>query len=229
MEQFKRKLIMQLNFLAVGVIGLIFVFIFGLTHESAPSAIGHFIEGVQTGILLVAAGALAVFIHRTLIAIKNPDKLKKLYISETDERILLIRQKSGSVGMNIVMYGLTIGAFIVGNFNDIVFFTLLGVCLFVGLVRVFLSYIIVQKSNRKGKWIMRNSKPHLLLGTGLALLGIMRLIGYYVEIPSVLQYVLMLSAITFILWGVIMFARSPKMRNSRLRHWKLRLIGREPK
>jgi len=137
MEQFKRKLIMQLNFLVAGVIGLIFVFIFGLTHESAPSAIGHFIEGVQTGILLAATGVLAAFIHRTLIAIKNSDKLKKLYISETDERILLIRQKSGSVGMNIVMYGLTIGAFIAGNFNDIVFFTLLGACLFVGLVRGF--------------------------------------------------------------------------------------------
>jgi len=76
---------------------------------------------------------------------------------------------------------------------------------------------------------MRNSKPHLLLGIGLSLLGIVRLIGYYVDIPSVLQYVLMLSAIAFILWDVILFARSPKMRNSRLRRWKLRLIGREPK
>ena len=137
MEQFKKKLIVQQCYLTIGLIGLIAVFLFSLNHESMPSAVGHFIGGFQTGISIALAGAFLFLSYRTLAAIKNSDKLRKLYISETDERVLLIRQKSGSAGMNIVMYGLTIGAFIAGNFNDTVFFTLLGACLFVGLVRGF--------------------------------------------------------------------------------------------
>jgi len=137
MEQFKKKLIVQQRYLSFGLLGLIAVFVFSLHHESAPSAIGHFIGGFQTGISITLAGAFLFLLYRTLAAIKDSDKLRKLYIFETDERILLIRQKSGSAGMNIVMYGLIIGAFIAGNFNDIVCLTLLGACIFVGLVRGF--------------------------------------------------------------------------------------------
>jgi len=137
MEPFKKRLIVQQCYLAMGVIGLIAVFIFSLNHANAPSPIWHFIEGFQTGISITLIGIFVFFSCRTFTAIKNPDKLRKLYIAETDERVLLIRQKSGSAGMNIVMYGLVIGAFIAGNFNYIVFFTLLGACLFVGLVRGF--------------------------------------------------------------------------------------------
>ena len=118
MEQFKKKLIVQQRYLTIGLIGLVAVFLFSLSHESSPSAIRHFIEGFQMGISITLAGAFLFLSYRTLAAIGNSDKLKKLYISETDERVLLIRQKSGSAGMNIIMYGLTIGAFIAGNFND---------------------------------------------------------------------------------------------------------------
>jgi len=137
MEQFKRKLIVQQRYLATGFIVLIIVFLFRLNHQRTPSDIGHFIDGFQTGVSIALAGVFLFFFYRTLAAIRNVDKLRKLYISETDERILLIRQKSGSAGMNMVMYGLTIGAFIAGNFNDTVCLTLLGACLFVGLVRGF--------------------------------------------------------------------------------------------
>jgi len=75
---------------------------------------------------------------------------------------------------------------------------------------------------------MRNSKPNFPLGIGLVLQGVTHIISRYMDIPSILYYVLMLFAITLMLWGVIVIARSPKMRNSRLRHWKLRLIGRNP-
>ena len=137
MEQFQKKLMIQQAHLVLGLIGLIAVFVFTLMHESAPSPTGHFIAGFQSGISFALALLFLLSIYRTFVAMKNPDKLKKLYISETDERVLLIRQKAGSAGMNIVMYGFIIAAFIAGNFNEIVFFTLLAACLFVGLVRGF--------------------------------------------------------------------------------------------
>jgi len=75
---------------------------------------------------------------------------------------------------------------------------------------------------------MRNSKANFPLGMGLVIQGVTHVIRRFVDIPAVLHYALMLSAIALILWGVIIIARSPKMKNSRLRHWKLRLIGRDP-
>ena len=48
------------------------------------------------------------------------------------------------------------------------------------------------------------------------------------NLPNILYYGLMLPAIALELWGAIILARSPEMKNSRLRRWKLRLIGKEP-
>jgi len=137
MEQFQKKLMIQQGFLGVGLLGLIAVFVFTLMHESAATPTGHFIAGFRSGISFALLLLFLLSIYRTAAAMKNPDKLRKLYVFETDERVLLIRQKAGSAGMNIVMYGFIIAAFIAGNFSEPVFFTLLGACLFVGLVRGF--------------------------------------------------------------------------------------------
>jgi len=75
---------------------------------------------------------------------------------------------------------------------------------------------------------MRNSKRNLPLGIGLILQGATHIIGRYVDISNALYFALMLSAIALMLWGVIIIARSPRMQHSRLRRWKLRLIGKEP-
>ena len=75
---------------------------------------------------------------------------------------------------------------------------------------------------------MKNAKRTLPLGIGLILQGVTRILDRYVDIPNALWYVLMLSAIALIMWGIILIARSPKMKNSRLRQWKLQLIGRSP-
>jgi len=74
---------------------------------------------------------------------------------------------------------------------------------------------------------MKNSKPTLILGIGLILQAVARGIGHYVDIPSALQYAMMLSAVALMMWGIIKIARSPKMKNSRLRRWKLRLISKK--
>jgi len=73
---------------------------------------------------------------------------------------------------------------------------------------------------------MKCSKAHLLLGAGLLLQGVTRLVGYYVDIPHMLHIALNLIAIAFVIWAMVIIARSPEMKNSRLRQWKLRLIGR---
>ena len=90
--------------------------------------------------LICAFIFIVVFrIHKYSAALRNDEKLKKMYIAETDERTLLILQKSGSIGMNVSMVGLTIGASISAYFNVTVFFALLGACLFISVIRGFLK------------------------------------------------------------------------------------------
>jgi len=88
--------------------------------------------GIVCGFMITAI----FYIYRNVKALKDDEKLKKLYIAETDERNLLILQKSGSVGLNVITIGLLIGASVSIYFNEMVFFTLLGACLFVSLVRL---------------------------------------------------------------------------------------------
>ena len=137
MDAFKKKLAARQWWLAVGVLGLIAAFVLTFNLEAASvCGLQSFIAGFQTGFTIVIGILLLVILAKTRIAIRNPEQLKKAYIAETDERSLMIRQKAGSAVMNIIMYGLSVGALVAGNFNETVFVTLLAACLFVGLVGV---------------------------------------------------------------------------------------------
>jgi len=76
---------------------------------------------------------------------------------------------------------------------------------------------------------MRVSKSNWQLGTGALLYAATLITAHFVEIPNALYHGFILVAITLELWGIIKIARSPAMKNSRLRRWKLRLVGRTPK
>lgn len=142
MDEFKKRMQGRQLLLIGGLLGACTAVMFSRNYEKAPSAsefLHGFTEGFQVGIIIALFGFLTFFFFRNILAMRNPERLKRLYISETDERKLLIMQKSGSSGMNIVMYGLAVGTAVAGNFNDTVFFTLLGACLFVTSVRGFLK------------------------------------------------------------------------------------------
>lgn len=70
-------------------------------------------------------------------------------------------------------------------------------------------------------------KPNLILGAGLLLSSAAYLAGHYTSITHGLLFALFALALGLEIWGVILFAQSPIMRNSKLRQWKLRLIVKE--
>ena len=85
----------------------------------------------------VASEAIAiVFMAKYVAALKSEEKLKKLYIKETDERRIAIRTQAGRTGLCIVFGTLIIAVLISGYFSKTVFFTLLGVSLFTSLVMI---------------------------------------------------------------------------------------------
>jgi len=140
MDEFKKKLVSRqiLFFVGLIVLGAAFLFSeqFGTDATASPD-LADFISGVQAGCAAALLVVMVVFIVKYFMAMQSPDKLKSLYISETDERKLFIQQKTGGIGMNIIGYGLIAGTVISGNLNDIVFFTLLGTTFFVAVVRSF--------------------------------------------------------------------------------------------
>jgi hypothetical protein len=58
---------------------------------------------------------------------------------------MFIKQKSGVTGINIITFGLIVGAVILGNINDSMFLALLGACLFTSLVRAALKIYYMGK------------------------------------------------------------------------------------
>ena len=76
---------------------------------------------------------------------------------------------------------------------------------------------------------MRKLKPNIPLCMGLLLFMAINFARIYTDIRSILLLAIAIIAFALEIWGIILFARSPEMKNSKLRRWKLRLIGKEPK
>jgi len=142
MEEFRKTLQRRQTYLSLGLLFAAVVILLGrgLARIQSNSVFApEIVSGFHTGL---ATAFTAVLLFRTVrirMMSKNPEQMKKLYIAETDERTLLIKQKSGSVGMNFVLYGLLVGACVAGYFEIIAFFTLLCATVFVALVRLSLK------------------------------------------------------------------------------------------
>lgn len=76
---------------------------------------------------------------------------------------------------------------------------------------------------------MKKFKPNVPLTVGLLLFTFTQIITRLISVPDIPCYALMLVAVSFEIWGILLATRSPEFKNSKLRQWKLRLIGKEPK
>jgi len=148
MEDFKKKLIHRQILIGAGLLFACFAFIFSSRFEKEETAseyIRSFIDGFQAGLAACIFVFLIFSAVKYFIAINKPDKLKNIYIFETDERRLFIKQKTGNTGLNIVIYGLAVGTVVAGRLNDTVFFSLLGACFFAALVRAAMKLYFHKK------------------------------------------------------------------------------------
>jgi uncharacterized membrane protein len=141
MDNFRKKIVDRVLLLAAGIVitigAVICLGINGIFDYSS----GH-LENVVSNLHLILFAILVAilffYITKNIRAIRNPDHLNKLRIDEADERNLFIKQKTGSIGMNIVLFGLTIATIVIGKRNPQAFFALLSALIFVIAVRLFL-------------------------------------------------------------------------------------------
>jgi hypothetical protein len=104
------------------------------------------IEGVSgrtlefgVGLMLGAEAVVIYLLFKYGRAMRDETKMRSLYISETDERNLLIRTKTGGLAIDVIMCVLVCAVPIAGILNEVVFFTLVATLVFVALLKATLK------------------------------------------------------------------------------------------
>lgn len=115
----------------------VFVFVFlaagyliGKHYHLSDSNIA-FTSGFFVGVQAV----MIYFMYQYIAALKNEEKLKALYIAETDERNKYIAAQIGGTGIDIILCGLALAMVVSGFLNRTVFLSLLAALLFCALVK----------------------------------------------------------------------------------------------
>lgn len=134
----KRLALMSLcNILAFAFIVL--TGIYGNMTVGGSENIAEMIRGFQVGVFSSLQLMIGIYIIKYIKALRIGDELNKLYIEEKDERTKFIKDKIGGVGFNFCLGVIATATVISGFFHQIVFATLLGVLIFIVLVKAFLK------------------------------------------------------------------------------------------
>jgi len=133
MENFRKQAKKTLKFyIAVLSAAIVLWVVFSVVEAvGGKNNSSNFGSGFCAGVI----GFIAVNILRYSTALKNDDKLKKLYIAATDERKKLICEKSDSSSFKAIICIIVFSAMAASFYSDTVFYTLIGVMLTVIFVK----------------------------------------------------------------------------------------------
>ena len=143
MEEYRKVIKKKIGLMAAfNVLAAAFITLI-VTSENMTARINEpisdFIHGFQLSIFIFLQFVMIMYITKYGKSLKNEDKLKKLYIKEHDERTTLIRNRIGGIGFNFSLGIIATAAIMAGFFNQMVFVTLLGVLIFMSLIKGFLK------------------------------------------------------------------------------------------
>lgn len=146
-EVFKKRVKIRIIYSCLLVIPGIILAIMGLTLGVTAEHSGSFINGYLCGVGFGFIGAGVATAIKTSLIYKNPDKLKALYIRETDERSIYIGNRAVVAAFYTVVALLFIASVVIGfiNISSVVFLTLFTVM--VGMVLIAVIYYSI--FNRK--------------------------------------------------------------------------------
>ena len=149
-SKIKKRIIINIIILVfiLMIYGLLLIFRVSLIEMTGIKLDEHwdsFNQGFCFGIVCAIIGVVLGTVIKYMNAIKKEEKLRKLYIKETDERIKIIEEKIGSVGFNICIFGMLITAVISSFINTTIFLTLLGCAFFFVIIKLILKIYYVKK------------------------------------------------------------------------------------
>lgn len=147
MEQYKERLRKRVEVLSILIIACSTIMLVLYRFIFPDITLSPMVEGFQIGIFLAIEIALIFRVGKYRRAIKNQEYRKRLYIHETDERRIHIKQSMGGPVV-IGVYGMLIFATMLSGFvGDIVFYTMLATTACVGLVIGSLKFYNMRKFN----------------------------------------------------------------------------------
>ena len=98
-------------------------------NGKSPEFLGGFVAGAALALTVLFLIGLIM----NLVALRSEEKLKKLYLKETDERTNAIAVRGKSAGATVGLVALMVAAIIGGYFSIELFLTILGCALLLAL------------------------------------------------------------------------------------------------
>jgi len=140
MEEYKAKLRrrMQLNGTLCGLFPLGMRGLDVLIGNARRPLGGHetdFMRGLMIGFAMFIIAMTVFNMVRIRRALRDEALLKRMYIAETDERAIFIRNKVGGAGIRISIFVLMVAAIIACYFNMTVTYSLIGAAMLIALIK----------------------------------------------------------------------------------------------
>ncbi len=131
MENYRTKLKHNNVIFALSAVALIVTQVLAYARVITPNAGNSHWRDSWNGFIAGAAFAVMAFmifgLIKNLIALKNPDKLKKQYIKDNDERTIQIVEKGKAYGSSAFLLSMPAIIIISGYFNIVVCITCIAV------------------------------------------------------------------------------------------------------
>ena len=138
-KQAKKTLKIYIFVLAVAIV--LWVVFTVLEIAGGENNSSNFGNGACAGIITL----MALNIARYSAALKNDEKLKKLYIAETDERAHLIYEKTNSASFRTAIIVLGLSAMVASFYSETVFYTLVAVIIVIAFIQAGFSFYYRRK------------------------------------------------------------------------------------
>lgn len=139
MEAYRKKL--RIRFVVYIILGIIMALLTVLTCLYSRKSNQDFLLGFRSGVGFAVSAMLLMKAFEFKKALGSNEKIKKMYINETDERTVMICQKISSLSFEIVSICIMFSMIISSFYNTTVFCTLLCVGLFMALVKITVKFI----------------------------------------------------------------------------------------
>ncbi|MEZ3455027.1 MAG: hypothetical protein K1W17_11785 [Oscillospiraceae bacterium] len=149
MEDFRKQVRKTLNIyravLIAAIVILIVLNVIEIAAELGEKSTNDLSNGFGTGVCASIITLMIVNVSRYSTALKNDEKLKKLYILETDERERLIYEKSNSSSFRAVIILLGLAAMVASFFSKPIFYTIVAIIIAIAFVQAAFKFYYRRK------------------------------------------------------------------------------------
>lgn len=149
MEEFRKQVQKTLNIyravLMAAIVILVVLNEIEITAVLGEKSMTDLSSGFGTGVCSSIITLMIINVCRYSAALKNDEKLKKLYILETDERERLIYEKTNSSSFRAIIILLGFAAMVASFFSKPIFYTIVAIIVAIAFIQVAFKFYYRRK------------------------------------------------------------------------------------